>query len=77
MPRTLAATAAALGLTLAVPALADPPQVAGLSPLGIRRGVATEVTISGANLAGKPPTLGAADDRRRARGGPQRRRRPR
>lgn len=54
MTRKLATTAAALGLTLAVPVLADPPQITGISPFGVQRGVATEITVAGANLIGNP-----------------------
>src|ERR1700678_278431 len=35
-------------------AQAAPPQIANIAPLGVRRGVANEVTISGSNLAGNP-----------------------
>ena len=35
-------------------AMAAPPQIANIAPLGVRRGVANEVTISGSNLAGNP-----------------------
>ncbi len=35
-------------------ARAAPPQINKITPLGVRRGVASEVTISGANLAAKP-----------------------
>lgn len=38
-------------------ALADPPQIGTTSPIGVRRGVETEITISGANLAGTPTLL--------------------
>ncbi len=37
-----------------VDALSAPPQINGVSPLGARRGVATELTISGSNLSGNP-----------------------
>ena len=50
--------AALLALALIVafetPALCAPPQVSGTSPVGLRRGHTTELTISGANLAGSP-----------------------
>ena len=36
------------------PARAGTPQIAGISPAGVQRGVACEVTIGGANLAGNP-----------------------
>ena len=48
------ALAVALGLVLTVAAAADPPQINGFSPLGAPRGVATEVTVNGGNLAGNP-----------------------
>ncbi len=35
-------------------AMAAPPQIANIAPLGVRRGVANDVTISGSNLAGNP-----------------------
>ena len=48
----------ALGAVLlaCVPGVAGTPQIAGISPAGVQRGVACEVTIGGANLAGNPPT---------------------
>ncbi|MBX6312654.1 MAG: hypothetical protein IRY99_07010 [Isosphaeraceae bacterium] len=44
----------ALILVLAAAVWADPPQINGTTPLGAQRGVTTEVTINGANLAGNP-----------------------
>lgn len=38
----------------ATAALADPPQITGIGPLGVRRGASADVTISGANLVGNP-----------------------
>src|SRR5689334_3222236 len=38
----------------ATAASAAPPQIKGIEPLGVRRGEATEVTVSGANLAANP-----------------------
>ena len=35
-------------------AMAASPQIGNIAPLGVRRGVANEVTISGSNLAGNP-----------------------
>ena len=35
-------------------ASAAPPKITNLSPLGVQRGVATEMTVSGANFAGSP-----------------------
>ena len=35
-------------------AVAAPPQITGISPYGLQRGVTTEVAVSGANLAGNP-----------------------
>src|SRR5256885_594037 len=53
MTRRSAGLAAVLGLTLAAPAWSAPPQVKETSPLGVQKGVPTELTISGANLSGK------------------------
>jgi hypothetical protein len=39
---------------LGTEALAAPPQIANIAPLGVRRGVANELTVSGSNLAGNP-----------------------
>src|ERR1017187_1290665 len=54
----LAITAGLLGLGLVygcgAPAFCAPPQINGVSPLGLRRGHAGELTISGANLSGNP-----------------------
>jgi hypothetical protein len=44
----------ALGLALAAPCWAAPPQINGTSPLGVQRGVATAVTVSGGSLSGNP-----------------------
>jgi hypothetical protein len=41
----------------AQPAWADPPVISNISPLGIQRGVETEVTITGTNLAGNPQLI--------------------
>ncbi len=49
----LAAVAVLIGLVPAA-AHADAPQISGLAPAGVQRGVATEVLISGGNLAGNP-----------------------
>ena len=54
MTGKLTALAVAPALLLAASAWADPPQINGTGPFGVQRGVATEVTISGANLAGNP-----------------------
>ena len=35
-------------------ACAAPPKITNLSPLGVQRGVATEMTVGGANFAGSP-----------------------
>jgi hypothetical protein len=53
----ITALGAAIGLVLSAAAWADPPQVNGHSPLGAPRGVATEVTINGNNLAGNPQLI--------------------
>jgi hypothetical protein len=54
----LAMTAGLLGLGLmygsGIPAFCAPPQINGVSPLGLRRGHSGELTINGANLAGNP-----------------------
>lgn len=47
----------ALWCTCCVTAWADPPQISNIVPYGVPRGVSTEVTISGANLADKPRLL--------------------
>src|SRR5262249_47033105 len=52
MTRSTAGLAAVLGLTLTAPAWAAAPQIKETSPLGVQKGVATEVTITGANLSG-------------------------
>src|SRR4051812_621916 len=54
MTRSTAGLAAVLGLTLTAPAWAAAPQIKETSPLGVQKGVATEVTISGTNLSGNP-----------------------
>lgn len=41
----------------ATSARANPPQIKGITPLGIQRGVMTEVTINGADLAGNPQVI--------------------
>lgn len=49
--------ATCLGLALSVPAWAAPPEIKGLSPLGVQKGVETELTINGANLGGHPQLI--------------------
>jgi len=49
-----AGLAVVIGLALAARSLAAPPQIKGTTPLGVQRGVVTEVTIQGANLTGNP-----------------------
>lgn len=44
----------ALGLFLSAPALSAPPQIDGIMPYGVQRGVISEVTVNGSNLAGNP-----------------------
>ncbi len=56
MNRPLAMLAVAAGLAAAA-AWAEPPKVASTSPFGVRRGLATEVTILGTGLEGKPRLL--------------------
>jgi hypothetical protein len=46
--------AGAIALFATAPVMAAPPQINGVAPLGARRGTSTELTISGANLAGNP-----------------------
>ena len=46
--------AGAIFSVLASMAWADPPQVGGTVPFGVQRGVATDLAIQGANLAGQP-----------------------
>lgn len=43
-----------IGLTLSVPTWAAPPEIKGTTPFGVQKGVVTEVTITGANLASHP-----------------------
>jgi hypothetical protein len=58
MTRTPAAGfAVALGLSLAVSAssaTAAPPQISGIVPFGVQRGVAVDLSVNGSNLAGNP-----------------------
>ena len=60
---------------LGTEASAAPPQIAKIAPLGVRRGFANEVTVSGSNLAGNPrliapfafqiePAAGSGQERR-------------
>ena len=49
-----AGLAVVIGLALAARGLAAPPEIKGTTPLGVQRGVASEVTIQGANLTGNP-----------------------
>ena len=51
---TRPAFAMVLAAMAAGTALADPPQINGTTPFGVQRGVATDLTVSGANLAGNP-----------------------
>jgi hypothetical protein len=50
----LAALALGAVLLAAVPAQAGTPQIASITPAGVRRGEASEVTIGGTNLSGNP-----------------------
>ncbi|MFO0956722.1 MAG: hypothetical protein U0800_04545 [Isosphaeraceae bacterium] len=52
MARKLAGLTLAMFLTLAAALLADTPQVGNLSASGVQRGVASNLTINGANLKG-------------------------
>ena len=54
MTRKSAGLAVVIGLALAARGLAAPPQISGTTPLGVQRGVVSEVTIQGANLTGNP-----------------------
>ncbi len=54
MTRKSAGLAVVIGLALAARGLAAPPQISGTTPLGVQRGVVSEVTIEGANLTGNP-----------------------
>ncbi|MGC8643257.1 MAG: hypothetical protein ACP5XB_25645 [Isosphaeraceae bacterium] len=56
MNRITAVTALVLGvgLSLGAAARAAMPRIRNISPIGVQRGIAREVTISGANLAGNP-----------------------
>ncbi len=54
MIRTTVLPAVLIGLFVSVPAWSAPPQINGIAPYGVQRGVTTEVTINGANLAGNP-----------------------
>ncbi len=54
MIRKSAGLAVVMGLVLAASGSAAPPQIGGTTPLGVQRGVASEVTIQGANLIGNP-----------------------
>ena len=57
MMRTILGATAAISLSLSASAWADPPQLTGSGPLGVQRGVVTEVTFQGANLAGNPQLI--------------------
>ncbi len=48
-----------VGFVCADLAQAEPPRIAAISPSGIRRGVTTEVVVSGTNFAGSPRWLGS------------------
>ena len=52
--RVVAISLSGLFQALGLQALAAPPQIDNIAPLGGRRGIATEVTVSGSNLAGNP-----------------------
>lgn len=54
MTRTPAGLAVALGLILTAPCRAAAPEIKGTTPLGVPKGVETEITVNGANLAGNP-----------------------
>ena len=52
--RTIVAFGLAGVVGAAAPSEAAPPQIGNITPLGVRRGVSTELTIGGSNLAGNP-----------------------
>lgn len=54
MTRSPAGLAVVLGLALTAPCWAAAPQIKGTTPFGVQKGVETEVTINGANLAANP-----------------------
>ena len=54
MTRKSAGLAVVIGLALAARGMAAPPTITGTTPLGVQRGVVSEVTIQGANLTGNP-----------------------
>src|SRR5579864_3631153 len=57
MTRSATGMAVAFGLFVASSAWANPPEIKGTTPYGAQRGVATEVTVNGTNLAGHPQLL--------------------
>lgn len=57
MRRLFTGLAVATAMVLAARAWADPPEIKGITPYGAQRGVATDVAISGGNLAGHPRIL--------------------
>ncbi len=62
MHRYFAGLAAVVGLLLpAAPASADAPKINGTVPFGIQKGVETDVTIQGANLASNPQLIAPFD----------------
>jgi hypothetical protein len=61
MNRNLAGLAALLSLSLSTTTWAAPPQIKDTAPFGVQRGVATEVTITGANLGGHPTLVAPFD----------------
>jgi len=54
MIRKAVPLAVAIGLSLTIPAMAAPPQISNMAPLGVQRGSATELSMSGSNLTGNP-----------------------
>ncbi|WP_435016540.1 PPC domain-containing protein [Tundrisphaera sp. TA3] len=57
MIRPVVALAATAGLVVAVAALAEAPKIAEITPTGARRGVPTELAITGTRLEGSPRLL--------------------
>lgn len=57
MPRLHALLRVALLTSMPALALADPPKIGGISPLGARRGAPTDATFTGGALAGNPTLM--------------------
>lgn len=57
--RLLAIITLAIGAVAPGAARADPPRIDALAPLGVQRGVTTEVVVSGVDLVGNPRWVGS------------------